>query len=269
MISLYDKKYEGDQYYTIGEISQMYGIGTDSLRYYEKKGILQPKREANGYRIYTQKDIWRLNVIRQLRDMDVPVDKIYSFFQTQSLEGTVELLNEVQNAIAVKQRELSVLSKIVAGDMETIEETKNIKVDKIMIRELPDRCAYVMYKNHNLDEEADMLMKCLVEKCDSHIHLIGNNRFASVLAEADAPYIYKGALMFDPEGDYIIPGGKYLSLYYAGKTDSRQKAAELKAYAEKHCFTCEGIFMDIVWIDNHTTMQTEEQISEVQVRIVD
>ena len=36
------------QYYTIGEISKIYQIGTDSLRYYEKLGILSPRRGANG-----------------------------------------------------------------------------------------------------------------------------------------------------------------------------------------------------------------------------
>ena len=35
------------QYYTIGEISKIYQIGTDSLRYYEKLGILSPRRGAN------------------------------------------------------------------------------------------------------------------------------------------------------------------------------------------------------------------------------
>ena len=32
------------EYYKIGEISKLYNIGTDSLRYYEEVGILKPKR---------------------------------------------------------------------------------------------------------------------------------------------------------------------------------------------------------------------------------
>ena len=44
-------------YYKIGEISKLYGIGTDSLRYYEELGILHPKRDSNGYRLYNLKDM--------------------------------------------------------------------------------------------------------------------------------------------------------------------------------------------------------------------
>ncbi|GML02903.1 MerR family transcriptional regulator [Clostridioides difficile] len=39
-------------YYKIGEISKIYGIGRDSLMYYEEIGILRPVRDINGYRMY-------------------------------------------------------------------------------------------------------------------------------------------------------------------------------------------------------------------------
>ena len=41
------------EYYKIGEISKLYSIGTDSLGYYEEIGILKPKRDDNGYRMYS------------------------------------------------------------------------------------------------------------------------------------------------------------------------------------------------------------------------
>ena len=44
-------------YYKINEISKLYGIGVDSLRYYEKLGILRPRRDTNGYRLYDLKDM--------------------------------------------------------------------------------------------------------------------------------------------------------------------------------------------------------------------
>ena len=38
-------------HYTIGEIGKLFHIGPDSLRYYEKLGILSPGRGDNGYRL--------------------------------------------------------------------------------------------------------------------------------------------------------------------------------------------------------------------------
>ena len=55
------------EYYKIGEISALYGIGTDSLRYYEEIGILKPHRDNNGYRMYGIGDIRTLNILRDLR----------------------------------------------------------------------------------------------------------------------------------------------------------------------------------------------------------
>ena len=59
-------------YYRIGEISRLYGVGPDSLRYYEELGILKPHRGENNYRMYHIHDLWRLNVIRDLRSLDFP-----------------------------------------------------------------------------------------------------------------------------------------------------------------------------------------------------
>ena len=49
-------------YYKISEIAQLYSIGPDSLRYYEEAGLLSPKRDENGYRMYSIDDIWKLNI---------------------------------------------------------------------------------------------------------------------------------------------------------------------------------------------------------------
>ncbi|MCZ1269333.1 MerR family transcriptional regulator, partial [Paenibacillus tundrae] len=56
--------------YKINEISKLYGIGVDALRYYEKLGLLVPRRDGNGYRLYSLQDMYKLNIIRDLRQLD-------------------------------------------------------------------------------------------------------------------------------------------------------------------------------------------------------
>ena len=67
------------QFYKINEISKLYNIGPDSLRYYEKLGLLAPKRGKNNYRLYTLDDLWRLNIIRDLRRLGFPMEKIREY----------------------------------------------------------------------------------------------------------------------------------------------------------------------------------------------
>ena len=52
------------KHFKIGEISKLYNIGVDSIRYYEEIGLIKPERSNSGYRYYSIHDIWRLNVIR-------------------------------------------------------------------------------------------------------------------------------------------------------------------------------------------------------------
>ena len=71
-------------YYKINEISKLYNIGVDSIRYYEELGILHPKRASNGYRQYTTNDIHRLNVIRDLRSLGFSMQSIKAYLENQS-----------------------------------------------------------------------------------------------------------------------------------------------------------------------------------------
>ena len=64
------------KYFKIGEISRIYDIGVDSIRYYEEIGIIKPERSESGYRLYSIHDIWRLNVIRVF----VPLDLLWNRF---------------------------------------------------------------------------------------------------------------------------------------------------------------------------------------------
>ncbi|HEX5598286.1 MAG TPA: MerR family transcriptional regulator [Micromonosporaceae bacterium] len=50
----------------IGELANRTGVNQQLLRYYEKQGLLQPQRAANGYREYAEKDII---VVRRIREL--------------------------------------------------------------------------------------------------------------------------------------------------------------------------------------------------------
>lgn len=50
----------------IGELAGRTGVDQQLLRYYEKQGLLEPERAANGYREYAEKDI---AVVRRIREL--------------------------------------------------------------------------------------------------------------------------------------------------------------------------------------------------------
>ena len=58
--------------YTISVVSEQYGVHQQTLRLYEREGLIKPSRSPKGTRYYTEEDIERLEIILNLtRDMGV------------------------------------------------------------------------------------------------------------------------------------------------------------------------------------------------------
>jgi MerR family transcriptional regulator, heat shock protein HspR len=59
-------KSEGRRYYMISAVSERFGIHPQTLRLYERDGLLQPSRTEGNTRLYTDDDLERLRVILNL-----------------------------------------------------------------------------------------------------------------------------------------------------------------------------------------------------------
>ncbi|MCH4889474.1 MerR family transcriptional regulator [Acidaminobacter sp. JC074] len=63
--------------YTIKEISQMTGVTSYTLRYYEKEGILPPiERDAGGRRVYSEENLAWVELVTCLKKTQMPVNDI-------------------------------------------------------------------------------------------------------------------------------------------------------------------------------------------------
>ena len=61
----------------IGELSQATGVDVETIRYYEKSGLLPaPARQANGYREYGTSHLERLAFVRHCRALDLPLAEV-------------------------------------------------------------------------------------------------------------------------------------------------------------------------------------------------
>ena len=61
----------------IGEAAKASGVSAKMIRYYEEIGLVPPAlRAASGYRVYSDKDVHRLNFVRRARDLGFSVKEI-------------------------------------------------------------------------------------------------------------------------------------------------------------------------------------------------
>lgn len=113
-------------YYKINEIARLYGIGVDSLRYYEKLGILKPRRDTNGYRLYNLKDMYKLNVIRDLRRLDFSMQQIKDYLEGQTVDHTLALLRQEQTLVQAQIQELQTKARLLQKRIATLTEAQSI-----------------------------------------------------------------------------------------------------------------------------------------------
>ncbi len=73
--------------YNISEVAKMFGICSESLRNYERRGLIAPLRGENGYRTYTNPDIYMLSGIRFLRNAGYSLEDVEKLCRATYDEG--------------------------------------------------------------------------------------------------------------------------------------------------------------------------------------
>lgn len=69
----------------IGEAARQSGVAIETIRYYERAGIVpRPRRAANGRRAYTPEDVARLRFVRRCRDLGFSMDEARALLQLEA-----------------------------------------------------------------------------------------------------------------------------------------------------------------------------------------
>ena len=98
----------------IGQVAEMLNMSSDSLKFYEDKKLLFPKRnEDNGYREYSVLDILDILTINFYRNIDFEIKKIQDIRKSKSIDGLYDLLKQQQQKIEDEIRlKQNILDKI-------------------------------------------------------------------------------------------------------------------------------------------------------------
>ena len=100
----------------ISAVAEMYGIHPQTLRLYEREGLLKPSRTEGNTRLYTDEDLQRLEFILTLaRDLSVNISGIAIILQMR--ERMEEMQRQIQDFVKYMQEEvINRASAAVAAD---------------------------------------------------------------------------------------------------------------------------------------------------------
>ncbi len=126
-------------YYTIGVVAKMYNIHPQTLRLYEREGLLKPSRTEGNTRLYTDEDLERLEFILFLtRELGVNLAGVDIILNLK--EQIEEMQKQIDQLMEFIQTELSKLQdEAYQKAIVKVPKTKVVKVEEILIEKQKEK----------------------------------------------------------------------------------------------------------------------------------
>ena len=93
------EKYKGVTTYKIGEVASRAHVNKETVRYYEKRGLIpKPDRRRSGYRIFTKRHIEQIRFIKRAQELGFTLSEIKELLELRMDENTTcsEIKDEAQ-----------------------------------------------------------------------------------------------------------------------------------------------------------------------------
>lgn len=205
------------KYFTVGEAAKAVHTTSETLRHYDRIGLVKPskKDEWTNYRYYTQQDIVRLNTVRALQLMDLPLREIKKVLAYDNLEKIVAFLDQAERKadekIAALQYSKSKI-QLAKADYEQKLQMRN-NPGGIFVRELPERVILLSdtlqvptldnlwnYLSHFYDKVTPALQEQFLFE-----------DLAGIYTENDVQRLFAVCIRYTKiDGLKLLPKGKYL-----------------------------------------------------------
>lgn len=102
----------------IGEVATRTGTTVDTLRYYERIGLLEVGRDAGGRRAYTEDDVRRVVFLTRMRQSEMPIRDLQSYVELvhegpHTAPERLALMESHREAVRRRQAELAAALAVI------------------------------------------------------------------------------------------------------------------------------------------------------------
>ena len=125
---------------TIKEVSKKFNLSKDTLRFYEKKGLIGPvKKTKSGIRNYEEQDLKRIEFIKCMRNAELPIDVLKKY---------IDLYKSGKETKEERKKLLENQQKILKAKIDKMQKAYKLLTDKIDL-----------YNSGKIDEYLDISIK--------------------------------------------------------------------------------------------------------------
>ncbi len=122
----------------IAEVSERQGLSSDTLRYYERIGLIPPvTRNESGIRDYREIDEKRVEFIKCMRSAGLPIEVLIDYVGLvqqgdQTLEARKEILQEQRALLKIRMQTMQQTLEILDHKIELYEQMVLTKEQKLV-----------------------------------------------------------------------------------------------------------------------------------------
>src|SRR5215471_21186152 len=100
----------------IGTLAKRAGVGIDTVRYYERSGLLAPSRRlSSGYRRYSALELARLRFIRRAQALGFTLKEVRELLSLSAQRDVARIKRTAQAKLTDVERRMAELEKVRAG----------------------------------------------------------------------------------------------------------------------------------------------------------
>ena len=123
-----------EEFYQIGQISELADISKRTVRYYQEVGLIEPsKLTEGGFRLFNKKDLHRLKIIKVFKDLGFELKEIQDMLPNKTLNTKKEMIDYSKNVI---KKQIEVINQ----QIDNLEKTKEKRLVDLILLNTCEKC---------------------------------------------------------------------------------------------------------------------------------
>lgn len=264
--------------FRIGELAKLFNISSDTLRLYDRKGLLKPYQDSNNsYRYYDIRSIFRLSRILFFKNLDITLKEIDEYMKNKNRERLTDMLRKKNTELEMRIQRLSNLQHKITSKLELLENI-DTNIDKIYIVSMNKRQGIFLDTRAKKDEfEIKEVFKQNEKYLKISSWLVEGQIYTSLAKEDMDQGIYNRFRYFieinSTEEDsnlpvIILPQNDYVCMTVLGPYEDMWKHYEtLVKWIHENEYEIVGDSIEKNIIDYESSNSEDEYISEIQIPV--
>lgn len=216
-----------ENYITAGELASLYGIPKQTLLYYDKNELLVPAFvNKHGYRYYSVSQYLVLEIILNMRKLNIPIQDIKNYLHNRSIENFEQILQEKEKECNKIIEEATNIKNSLQLSLKTIEKIRKTQFDQIQLNFQKEKILFIsesLTENMSLRERIKILSRHN-QTAFSQKHfkefttgwIIGKDEFFAEKFNKTLQYFTPVSHTFSKKHCFVRPEGLYLTIRFEG-----------------------------------------------------